>query len=86
MRKQRPALPESGEIVIDKPGNGAFHGTTLHARLRARGITPLLSARMTTDVFVQSSVLEANDRGYACLLVEEATASYSPSSSKPRWR
>ena len=86
MRKQRPAPPESGESVIDKPGNGAIHGTTLHARLRARGITHLLSGGMTTDICVQSSMLEANDRGYECLLVEEATASYFPRLSKPRLR
>jgi nicotinamidase-related amidase len=70
------ALP--GETVIDKPGKGAFHATPLQAVLQAQGITHLLFAGVTTEVCVQTTMREANDRGYECLLVEEATASYFP--------
>ena len=70
------ALP--GEVVIDKPGKGAFHATPLQATLQALGVTQLVVAGVTTEVCVQSTMREANDRGYDCLLVEEATASYFP--------
>ncbi len=74
-----PALqPLAGEIVIDKPGKGAFYGTDLHGQLQWRGITHLLFCGVTTEVCVQTSMREANDRGYECLLVEDATASYFP--------
>jgi nicotinamidase-related amidase len=70
--------PAAGEIVIDKPGKGAFHATPLQAELQARCITHLVFAGVTTEVCVQTTMREANDRGYECLLVEEATASYFP--------
>ncbi|CAM3672629.1 cysteine hydrolase family protein [Paracidovorax anthurii] len=74
-----PALaPAPGEIVIDKPGKGAFHATGLHARLRRRGIGQLVFTGVTTEVCVQTSMREANDRGYDCLLLEDCTASYFP--------
>jgi nicotinamidase-related amidase len=68
--------PLPGEVEIDKPGKGAFHATGLDAILRARGITHLIFAGVTTEICVQSSMREANDRGYDCLLVEDATESY----------
>ena len=74
-----PALaPIDGEWVIDKPGKGMFHATGLDNRLRASGITHLVFTGVTTEVCVQTSMREANDRGYECLLVEDATESYFP--------
>lgn len=67
-----------GEIVIDKPGKGMFWATGLHERLRGLGITHLVFAGVTTEVCVQTSMREANDRGYECLLIDEATESYFP--------
>ena len=74
-----PALaPLAGEIVIDKPGKGAFYGTKLSDILAARAIMHLLIAGVTTEVCVQTTLREANDRGFECLLVEDATESYFP--------
>ena len=74
-----PALaPVAGEIVIDKPGKGAFYATGLHEMLQARGITHLLFMGVTTEVCVQTSMREANDRGYDSLLLEDCTESYFP--------
>ena len=74
-----PALaPIPGEIVIDKPGKGAFYATALGDILRLKGITHLIFAGVTTEVCVQTTMREANDRGYDCLLVEDATESYFP--------
>jgi biuret amidohydrolase len=70
--------PIAGELEIDKPGKGAFYATGLEGELRKRGITHLLFAGVTTEVCVQTSMREANDRGYECLLIEDATASYFP--------
>lgn len=70
--------PLPGEIVIVKPGKGAFHATPLRERLTELGVTHLLFAGVTTEVCVQTTMREANDRGYECLLVEDATESYFP--------
>lgn len=70
--------PHVGEIVIEKPGKGAFYATALDEILKHRGITQLVLAGVTTEVCVQTTMREANDRGYECLLVEDATESYFP--------
>jgi nicotinamidase-related amidase len=70
--------PVEGELVIDKPGKGMFHATGLHETLQARGITHLLFGGVTTEVCVQTSMREANDRGYEGLLLEDCTESYFP--------
>lgn len=74
-----PALaPAEGEIVVDKPGKGMFYATGLHETLQARGITHLVFMGVTTEVCVQTSMREANDRGYDGLLLEDCTESYFP--------
>jgi len=70
--------PFADEIVVDKPGKGMFYDTGLHVRLSNMGITQLVFAGVTTEVCVQTSMREANDRGYECLLIEDATESYFP--------
>ena len=70
--------PRPGELVIDKPGKGAFHATGLHETLQRWGIGQLVFMGVTTEVCVQTSMREANDRGYDCLLIEDATESYFP--------
>lgn len=74
-----PALyPVEGEIVIDKPGKGAFYATTLGADLKAREIDTLLVCGVTTEVCVNTTVREANDRGYRCIVLSDGCASYFP--------
>jgi nicotinamidase-related amidase len=74
-----PALaPVAGEIVLDKPGKGAFYATPLQQLLDERGVTHLLFMGVTTEVCVQTSMREANDRGYDSLLLEDCTESYFP--------
>ena len=70
--------PLPDEIVIPKPGKGAFYNTNLESWLQRKGITHLIITGVTTEVCVQTTMREANDRGYECLLVEDATASYFP--------
>jgi nicotinamidase-related amidase len=70
--------PLAGEIVIDKPGKGMFYATDAAERLNALGVKQLVFAGVTTEVCVQTSMREANDRGFECLLIEDATASYFP--------
>ncbi|MDB5522377.1 MAG: Cysteine hydrolase [Rhizobium sp.] len=68
--------PIAGEIVIDKPGKGMFWATGLEEMLKGLGTTHLVLAGVTIEVCVQTSMREANDRGFECLLVEDATESY----------
>jgi biuret amidohydrolase len=66
------------EPVIDKPGKGAFFATDLHAILQNRGITQLVVTGVTTEVCVNTTVREANDRGYECLVPADCVGSYFP--------
>lgn len=70
--------PIAGEPVIDKPGKGAFYATDLEPLLRHRGIEALFVAGVTTEVCVHTTVREANDRGFRCLVIADACASYFP--------
>ena len=70
--------PMPGEMVVDKPGKGMFYATDVAERLNERGLRQLVFSGVTTEVCVQTSMREANDRGYECLLIEDATASYFP--------
>ena len=70
--------PAAGEFVLDKPGKGAFYATGLHETLKAAGISHLVFMGVTTEVCVQTSMREANDRGYECLLLVDCTESYFP--------
>ena len=70
--------PRPGEVVVDKPGKGSFYATDLETILRARGITHLVVTGVTTEVCVQSTVREANDRGFESLILSDCTGSYFP--------
>jgi biuret amidohydrolase len=70
--------PIAGETVIYKPGKGAFYATELAELLPQHNITHLLITGVTTEVCVQTTMREANDRGYECLMVEDCTESYFP--------
>jgi biuret amidohydrolase len=70
--------PLSSEAIIDKPGKGAFFGTDLQGILQNRGIRKLVVTGVTTEVCVNTTVREANDRGYDCLVLEDCVGSYFP--------
>ena len=70
--------PIDGEVVIDKPGKGAFYATELQDVLAAAGVTQLLITGVTTEVCVHTTTREANDRGYECLVVSDCVGSYFP--------
>ncbi len=70
--------PAPGEPVVDKPGKGAFYATDLESMLRNRAITSLVVTGVTAEVCVQTTVREANDRGFECLVLSDCIASYFP--------
>ena len=74
-----PALaPAPGEPVLDKPGKGAFYQTDLELILKNRGVETLVVCGVTTEVCVHTTVREANDRGFVCVVLEDACGSYFP--------
>ncbi|QMV42170.1 cysteine hydrolase family protein [Cohnella cholangitidis] len=70
--------PFDGEPIIDKPGKGAFYKTDLEQLLESSGIESLVLCGVTTHVCVHTTLREANDRGYRCLVLEDATAAFDP--------
>ena len=70
--------PAAGEPVVDKPGKGAFYATDLDSMLHNKGIRQLVVCGVTTEVCVNTTVREANDRGYDCLVLEDCVGSYFP--------
>ena len=74
--------PIAGEPIIDKPGKGAFYATDLELMLRNRGIRSLIVCGVTTEVCVNTSVREANDRGFECLVLSDCVGSYFPEFQK----
>jgi biuret amidohydrolase len=70
--------PLPGEVVVDKPGKGAFYATSLGETLQKHGIANLLVCGVTTEVCVNTTVREANDRGYRCVVLADGCASYFP--------
>jgi nicotinamidase-related amidase len=70
--------PRAGEVIIDKPGKGSFYATDLHELLAVAGVTSLVVTGVTTEVCVHTTVREANDRGYECLVLSDCVGSYFP--------
>jgi biuret amidohydrolase len=70
--------PQKGEPVIDKPGKGAFYQTDLELMLKNRGIDTLFVCGVTTEVCVNTTVREANDRGFRCIVLSDCCGSYFP--------
>lgn len=70
--------PREGEPVIDKPGKGAFYQTDLELMLKNRGIDTLFVCGVTTEVCVNTTIREANDRGFRCIVLSDCCASYFP--------
>jgi nicotinamidase-related amidase len=70
--------PAAGEPIVDKPGKGAFYATDFDAILKNRGIAQLIVCGVTTEVCVHTTVREANDRGYECVVVSDCVGSYFP--------
>lgn len=73
--------PLPGEPVFDKPGAGAFHATDLEAELRAAGVHQLIVCGVTIDCCVLATLFEGNDRGFECLLLDDATGCYDPATT-----
>ncbi|SAK91058.1 isochorismatase hydrolase [Caballeronia hypogeia] len=74
--------PVAGEPVIDKPGKGAFYETDLHLILKNHGIKTLIVCGVTTEVCVTTTVREANDRGFECIVPQDCVGSYFPAFQK----
>jgi nicotinamidase-related amidase len=70
--------PRAGEVVIDKPGKGSFYATGLHELLAVARVSSLVVTGVTTEVCVHTTVREANDRGYECLVLSDCVGSYFP--------
>ena len=70
--------PEAGEPIIDKPGKGSFYATDLELILKDRGVKSLVFCGVTTEVCVNTTMREANDRGFECLVLEDCVGSYFP--------
>ena len=70
--------PQEGEPIVDKPGKGSFYATDLECILQARNISTLIVCGVTSEVCVHTTIREGNDRGYHCICVEDACASYIP--------